>query len=335
MLRLEPGHRRHRLDDIHPVHRLAFFVPMPLRIASRHRQEPRMRNATQEVRIERKNDVRLFQLVLRIGIAAERRLRSRARRVLIHRLPLHQLRLRISRLHLLPLRRQRRRRNRLAQEINSLSAIGLLRRSRKRLLKLTPARNLSAIQHMLRAVRIVQIQQRRLRKRIRLALRHRMLRIALHLDRPERIRLHQHRNRARRERIRRRKVHRLAQNQILRLLDIRKDRLIRLLRATRQPSQRQRRAHHLQKAAPAHRIDPLARTRLPRKLLAHQLVERRRLGQLIQVLPEAPPRLAVQLRADLSQRQLRRAAIWVTTTGCVLLPVLLSQPSSLLFQSSQ
>ena len=162
------------------------------------------------------------------------------------------------------------------------------------------------MQHMLRAVGIVQIQQRRLGKRVRLALRHRMLRIAIHLDRPERIRLHQHRNRARRERIRRRKVHRLAQHQVLRLLDVRIDRLIRLLGATREPSQRQRRAHHLQKSAPADRIDPLARARLPRKLLAHQLVERRRLRQLIQILPEAPPRLAVQLRADLSQRHLCR-----------------------------
>ena len=73
---------------------------------------------------------------------------------------------------------------------------------------------------MLRTVRIVQVQQRRLRKRVRLALRHRVLRIAVHLDRPERVRLDQHRNRARRERIRRRKVHRLAQDQILGLLHV-------------------------------------------------------------------------------------------------------------------
>ena len=162
------------------------------------------------------------------------------------------------------------------------------------------------MQHMLRAVRIVQIQQRRLRKRIRLALRHRVLRIALQLDRPERIRLHQHRNRARRERIRRRKVHRLAENQVLGLLDVREDRLVRLLRATRQSSQRQRSAHHLQEPAPAHRIDPLVRSSLPWELLAHQLLELRRIRQLIQVLPEATPRLAIQLGANLRQRHLRR-----------------------------
>ncbi len=121
------------------------------------------------------------------------------------------------------------------------------------------------MQHMLRTVRIIQIKQRRLRERIRLALRHRVLRIPIHLDRPERIRLDQHRNRARRERIRRRKVHRLAQHQVFRLLHIRKNRLIRLLRATRQASQSQRSAHHLQKAAPAHRIDPLVRARLPQE----------------------------------------------------------------------
>ncbi len=130
-----------------------------------------------------------------------------------------------------------------------------------------------------------------------------MVRIAVHLDRPERVRLHQHRDRARRKRVRRRKIHRLAQDQILGRLHIRKDRLIRLLGAPGEPGQSQRGAHHLQEAAPADRIHPLARACLPRELLFQHLVEARRLRQFVQVLPEALARLALQLRAHLGQRQ--------------------------------
>ncbi len=56
---------------------LAFVIAMPLRIRRRHRQEARMRNAAQEIRIERQNHVRILKLVLRVHVAAERRLRSR------------------------------------------------------------------------------------------------------------------------------------------------------------------------------------------------------------------------------------------------------------------
>src|SRR5580704_2867886 len=100
------------------------------------------------------------------------------------------------------------------------------------------------------------------------------------------------------------KVHRTAKNQVLRLLYIGEDRLIRLLRAASESGEREARAHHLEEAAPRDRVDPLASARLPRELLLHQLMELRRLRQLIQVLPEAPPRLAIELRPNLSQRHL-------------------------------
>ncbi len=51
MIRLEPGHGRHGLDGVHPVHGLACFVAMPLRIRRRHRQKSRMRDPAQEIRI--------------------------------------------------------------------------------------------------------------------------------------------------------------------------------------------------------------------------------------------------------------------------------------------
>ncbi len=112
-----------------------------------------------------------------------------------------------------------------------------------------------------------------------------------------------------RERMRRSKVHRLAENQILRRLHIRKDRLIRLLRASRQPGQRKRRAHHLQKAAPAHRIDPLARlrTRLPRKLLGQHRVEARLSASSSRFFQNRLPRVPSSFARTSAKRQLRRA----------------------------
>ena len=91
----------------------------------------RAEDVAKKIRIERQNDIRLFELVLRISVAAKRSLRSSARRVLIHRLPLHQLRRGILRLHLLPLRRERRRSDCLAQEINPRATRALLRRRRE------------------------------------------------------------------------------------------------------------------------------------------------------------------------------------------------------------
>ncbi len=58
----------------------------------------------------------------------------------------------------------------------------------------------------------------------------------------------------------------------------------------------------------------------------------RRLGQLVQILPEAPPGLAIQLGADLGQRQSCRRNL-VDHYGLRVPPVPLSQPSSALFQS--
>src|SRR5215469_18933040 len=49
MVRLESRHRRHRLDDIQPVHRLAFLIAAPLVKGRSHRKEAWKTNAAQEV----------------------------------------------------------------------------------------------------------------------------------------------------------------------------------------------------------------------------------------------------------------------------------------------
>ena len=131
MLRLEPRRRGHALDHVQPVHLLrALELPL-LRVIPRQLVESRERRAAQKIRIQRHNHVRLIQPVLRVHEAPKRLLRRRVVVVPVHRLILHQLRLRIILLRLLPLCSQRRRGHRPAQEIQSLPARRLLVRQHR------------------------------------------------------------------------------------------------------------------------------------------------------------------------------------------------------------
>ena len=278
---------------------------MPLGVRRGHGQKSGLRDSAQEVRVEREDYVRVFEPVLHIQVAAKRGLRRGARRVAIHRLPLHKPRLRKLRLRLCPLRGKRGRGDRLAEEINSFAAVRLLYRRRKRLLEIRPLAGLPAQAHLLRAVGIVQIEKRGLRECVGLALRHWVVGISIHLDGAERVRLHQHRDRARRKWEGRGEVHGLAEDEVLGLLDVGEDRLIGLLGASRKPGERKGCAHHLEKSAAADPVRPLAGRASGNagKLRLQHLVEGGRLGQLVQVLPEALALLAVELRAHLGQRQ--------------------------------
>ncbi len=104
--------------------------------------------------------------------------------------------------------------------------------------KLCPLAIFAAQHDMLRAVWIVQVKQRSLRKGIGTAAVIRMLGVAVDLDGPELVALYQQRHAAGAERMRRGKIHRLAKHQILWLPDVRIDRFFRLLGATRHSRQR-------------------------------------------------------------------------------------------------
>ena len=303
MIRLEASHRRHALDDVHAVHRFAGFVAMALGVRGCQRQKSRMRDAAQEIRVERENDVGVFQLVLRVGVAAESRLGGGHRGVAIDRLPLDQFRGWVFGLDLLPLRSQRWRSDGLAEEIDSLSSAALLHRRRECFLEVRPLAGLPAQAYLLGAVRIVEIEQGGLGKRVRLALGHGVVGVAIYLDGAECVRLHQHRNCARRKGECRGEVHRLAEDEVLGLLDVGEDRLVGLLGASSKPGQRQRRTHHLEEPAAADRIHPFAG--LAGKFALQHLVEGGRLGQLVQVLPEALAAGAVELGAHLGQSKVR------------------------------
>jgi hypothetical protein len=194
----------------------------------------------------------------------------------------------------------------LGEEVDAFAGSGLGDGAGELLLELGELGLLATEARMLRAVRVVEVEQRALREGIAAALRGGVLGIAFELDGAEGLALDQHRNRAGGERMRRGEVHRAAEDEVLGLLDVGEDRLVGLLGAAGESGQREARAHDLEEAAARDRVDPLAGGGLAGKLLLHQLLEGRRSGQLIQVLPEALAGLAFELRAHLGESHLRR-----------------------------
>src|SRR5260370_31102244 len=98
MIRGRPGDARGRLDHIQPVHCVVRAVQLaPSREFSRIADVAR--TAAQEIGIERKDDVRFFQAVNRVEVAAKGKLRALARAVADGSLPLVPLGLRTKRPH--------------------------------------------------------------------------------------------------------------------------------------------------------------------------------------------------------------------------------------------
>ena len=309
MLGLVACDRRHGLDDVQPVHRLVLVEAVAVGIGRGHRQEAGETDAAEEVGVQREDHVRVGEVVLRVVVVAEGGLGGGAGGVVVHRLVLHELGLRILRLHLLPLRGERGRGDGLGEEVDAFAGSGLGDGAGELLLELGELGLLAAEARMLRAVGIVEVEQRALREGVAAALRSGVLGIAFELDGAEGFALDQHRNRAGGERMRRRKVHRPAEDEVLRLLDVGEDRLVGLLGAAGESGQREARAHDLEEAAAADGVHPLAGGGLAGKLLLHQLLEGGRSGQLIQVLPEALAGLAFEL-ASAPRRASASRARW-------------------------
>ncbi len=154
---------------------------------------------------------------------------------------------------------------------------------------------------MLRPVRVVEIQNGSLREGVRRPLIVGVLRVAVDLDRPELVRLDQSRNRARSKRMRRGKIIRFAQDQVLGRLDVGIDRLVRLLGAPGKAGQRHRRSHQLHEPPARYRVHPLLRR--GGKLPLHRRFELRCPLKLVDRTPVSFALRALQLRAHLGQRQ--------------------------------
>ena len=180
MLGLEAGRRWRGFNRIKPVQLVRILAPPG--VIAHQLVEAGIGRAGKEIRVERNNHIRVGQVVLLGSAILKRRAGNR-------RIVLHKLCLRPRCLRSLPLPGQRGRSDGRAQEINAASILTLSQLLAQRLGKLGPLAVFAAIHHMLRAVRIVEIEQRALRKRIGRTVVIRVLRIAIDLDGAELIAL--------------------------------------------------------------------------------------------------------------------------------------------------
>ena len=126
-----------------------------------------------------------------------------------------------------------------------------------------------------------------------------MIGVAFDLGRPALVALDEQPGRDAAERHRGGEEQRLAGDDLFGLPDVGNDQLVRLARAGRGAGQRHRRAHQLQEAAAADRVEPLGR--LARELAVQELLELGRLGQLVEAPPVPACRRLLQPGADCLQ----------------------------------
>ena len=293
VLGLEAGRAGSAFDGVQPVHRSTWVQQLaPAGIIGRQAEKAGMSDAGEEVRVERDDHIRILQPILSVVVITESSLRGRVGRIAVDRVPLQPLGVGIFLLRRFPLRRQGRRGHGVAQDVEAGASACLLvgqhgAEDSEKSSKLT---DFSTADHSLRAVRIVKIEQGALGQRIGGAAVNRVIRIAVHFDRPVSVALDQDRHRAGVEGHSRGKIHRTTEYQIFGFLDVRIDRFIRLLGTAGKPSQGERSAHDLEESAPRDGIDPLRSLR--GKFTLHHLPEGRRVGQLVHAAPVGLSRLA-------------------------------------------
>src|SRR5262249_15434966 len=270
--------------------------------------ETREPGAGEEVGIERHYDVGGLEIVLGVVIGTEGHLRAGARAVTMHRVPAMPLRLREELLDGLQLRTQRRRADRSRQEAKTGAAVALVVSDALLHLnhELAPGLLFAHVSDYVGAVGIVEVVDGSLSEEVGGAEAAAMLGIALDLGGTKLMGLDQQRMGVSGEGHRRCVKDRLAGYQFLRLANIRKDLLQRLLGASGQTGQRHGRAGQLQEAAPGNRINPFRM--LPRNLALQQLAKGSLMlaGQLFQGPPVLRSGGAGKLLAHVVQLATRR-----------------------------
>ena len=216
MVGASAGRRRHALERVEPVHAIGLLGTPPRREVARVAQ--RARSAAEEVGVERQDDVGLLEAVLRVDVLAERQLRAGARVLAAGRIPLMPFRGREAREQLADLRRQRRRVDRLGQDAEAGALERLLRRQRRadRAEKRRPRTDLAEVGQRLRAIGIVEAEDRGLREDVGRAEAARVQRVALDLGRPPFVALDEQPGGDAAERHRGREEQRLARDRALR-----------------------------------------------------------------------------------------------------------------------
>ena len=277
MVRFRACQRRCALDDVETVHFLAIVGD-----AAAGREILLVPHAARSVRheigVQRDDDVRLVEVIDRVLAVRQRALHP-------SRVPLVPRRLRVVACNCRDDFCRRGRRDRPGQEAEASPLTTLLggqRRLRGRQ-EVAPRPHFTAKRDGLRAIGIVQIENRGLREAVGAAKARRVLGIAFDLGRPPHVALDEHRVRVTAVSDRARKEERTPGNDVFRLPDVGNDLFFRLTGAGADASQRQRRAHQLQEIASPLGIVPLRR--LLRELSVQVVAEFRRIGQLAEAAP--------------------------------------------------
>ena len=190
MVRLHPRRTRRALDHVQPVHVCVRIAPRgEIAGVPRRAGEP----GVKKISVERNDDVRLRQVVTRLDGLSEGLLRAFHYIVAINGLVHVPLRHRIRLNVIANLPSQRRRGNGLREYANPAARHAFLgvHGTAQGFRQSIPGADIAEIGDVLRAVRIVEIENRCLRVNVRAAKARRMLRIAFNFGRPEHVALDQ------------------------------------------------------------------------------------------------------------------------------------------------
>ena len=288
MLGLKAGGRRCALHGVEPIHGDAAICSGEFAASGVVRgqaEKARESDAGEEVSIERDDDIRVLQPVLRVTKFAEGGFGGCVGGVAVDRIPLHPLGVGIGLLRGLPLGCQRRGGHGIAEDVKSCAAACFFvgqqgAEGGKEGSELT---RFAAREDALRAIGIIEVQQGTLGQGIRSAAIERVLGIAIYFDRPVGVALDQQRHRTGIERHGGSEVNGTAKNQVFGFLNVGVNLFVGLFGATRETGQGERSTHDLKEAATRCGVNPFGSLR--RKLALQCFAEGRSIGQLIHAAP--------------------------------------------------
>ena len=245
MIRSRSRGRGHRLDRVEPIHAIGLLgTPARREIA---RVADRSRSAAENIGVERQDDVGLAETVLRVDVLAESELRAAAHMLAACRIPLMPFRGRKARKQVSDLSGERRRVDRLSEDAEPRALERALCRERRAdgPEKRGPRADVAQVQQRLRAIRIVEAENRGLSEHIGRAKTPRMQRVAFDFRRTAFVALDEQAGGDASERHRGRIEEWSAGDEVFGLADIRDDRFRGLPRAAGDAGERERRTHQL------------------------------------------------------------------------------------------
>ncbi len=327
MIRGRTGDAGRRLNHIEPVHRVTRATQLA---AAREfsRVADVSRAATQEIGIERKDDIGLFREIHRVEVVAKGKLRAFTRAVADGGLPLVPFGLRKKRKERLNLRGQRRRSDDTGQDAETRAAPAFHpgREGLRTFHKQRPGLDFPEFRHRLRAIRIVKIQDRGLREHVRCAKAGRMVGVTFDFRRPSLVAFHQQADRIRPKRHGRGIKLRLAEGHPIGLLDVRHHVLLGRAAAAGETRKSQRCRHQLQEVTPVDGVVPFRR-RLAREFAMQQLFELRITGEFLERAPVLLP--GFRLEPGAYRGQIHRASLQLRLSGLIVMIVLAVEVSVL------